>query len=85
MAFGRLQTIVPLEIKDISIELTDILGDDDRSNYGAHYSVQVEMSDGRIEVLRGDLVPHLTQSQINGLIQFVQAMRVKAVEEILPV
>lgn len=61
MAFDRLETIVPLEIKDISIELTDILDDDSHSNYGAHYSVQVEMSNGRIEVLRGNLVPHLTQ------------------------
>jgi hypothetical protein len=51
---------------------------------GVSYAVRVGYSDGSQRVLSGDLVPHLSQAQINGLLSFVAAMRTKAVDEILP-
>ena len=51
---------------------------------GAQYSVQVVYDTGEVRVLTGDLVPHLTQQQITGLLSFMDAMRVQANTQILP-
>jgi hypothetical protein len=51
---------------------------------GASYSVQVKFDDGSVVVRSGNLVPHITQSQISGLLSFMAAMRTKAITEFLP-
>ena len=84
MAFEREQTRIPESIEDISIELYSLVQDDDSLQYGANFSVQVGMSTGEIRVVTGDLMPHLTQQQINSLRSFIDAMRTKAEQEILP-
>lgn len=83
MAFVREPVKTPNAIGDIGIELfnPDPTG---TGVAGATYSVQVRYSDGSLSVLTGNLVPHLTQAQINSLLAFTAAMRTKAVAEILP-
>lgn len=77
MTFDKAVVAQPTEIADISVELYD--GDGKK----AHYSVQVLYDNGEIKVLTGDLVPHLTQGQIDGLMDFMDDMRTKAEQEIL--
>jgi len=51
---------------------------------GANYSAQVVYSTGEVRALTGNLVPHLTQAQVNSLLNFMSAIRAKAETEILP-
>jgi hypothetical protein len=83
MAFPTQQAKIPSRIAAIEVRLysPDPLGEEQA---GAHYAVQVVYSDGEVRVVSGDLVPHLTQAQINALLAFMGDMRVKANEEILP-
>ena len=83
MAFGKEPTRTPQRIAAIEVTLysPDPLGVDVSS---ANYSVQVVYSTGEVRALTGNLVPHLTQAQINALQSFMAAMRTKAVAEILP-
>jgi len=46
--------------------------------------VQVRYDNGEHHTLRGNLVPHLTQGQIDALLNFMDTMRTKAITEILP-
>lgn len=83
MAFAREVVRTPTAIGDITIQLFSAdptVG----PQSAAHYRVHVVMSDGGVKVVEGDLVPHLTQTQINSLLAFMAAMRTKAVAEILP-
>lgn len=83
MAFTQEATRTPQAIADIEVRLFD----PDPTGSGqpsAQYNVQVRLSDGSVRVRSGDLQPHLTQAQINGLLAFMAAMRVKANDEILP-
>jgi hypothetical protein len=84
MPLPRAQTRTPQTIEDISVELFDLLADDGSHERGARFSVQVGMSDGSLEVLTGDLVPHLTQQQISNLVTFMSNLRTQAEQEILP-
>ena len=83
MAFNKAPSAVPVAIADLSIEILspDPIGSESAS---ASYSVQVKHTDGSLKVLTGDLSPHLTTAQINGLLALMAALRVKAVAEILP-
>ncbi len=84
MAFSREAARVPVAIAGISVQLYS----PDPTGYevaAASYSVQVRYNDGTISVLTGDLVPHLTPAQVNGLLAFLADMRAKAIAEILPV
>lgn len=83
MAFPAATAPTPTAIADIEVQLynPDPTGD---AVAGATYSVQVKYSDGSIKVLTGDLVQHLTPTQINSLLAFTAAMRTKAIAEILP-
>lgn len=83
MAFPTEPVRTPVDIADISIQLFD----PEPGSGGvaaASYSVQVRYNTGEIKVRQGDLVPHLTQTQINSLLAFMAAMRTKANAEILP-
>ena len=83
MAFPTEPVRTPTAIADIEIRLysPDPTGSETAR---AEYSVQVRFSDNSVRVVAGDLVPHLSQAQINGLLNFVADMRTKANTEILP-
>lgn len=89
MAFAQQPIAAPASIGDITITLYDP-GEGSTATggvpnvQGVAYSVRVVYSDGSQRALSGNLVPHLSQAQINGLLSFVAAMRVKANDEILP-
>ncbi len=92
MAFPRYPTIVPVAIEGIQVTLTDspAVGDpgDPVGGYrppiqAAHYRVEVRMDNGEVRELQGDLVPYLTQAQIDGLLGFMVDLRLKAEAEIL--
>ena len=74
----------PEAIEDLSITLTDCVATEEPARQAAEYSVQVRYDDGSIKVMTGNLVPHLTPAQVTGLMDFVDAMRIKAESEILP-
>ena len=84
MPLPQALTRTPEAIEDISITLTDYIATDEPARQTATYEVQVKYDDGSITVMNGDLVPHLTPAQITGLMDFVDSMRTKAEEEILP-
>lgn len=83
MTFSKESTRVPERIAALEVCLysPDPLGTE---SAGATYSVQVVYSTGEVRALTGNLVPHLTQAQINALTAFMDTMRVKANNEILP-
>lgn len=84
MAFAKEPVRTPVAIGDISVELYHPDPGVAGLQPGANFSVQVRYSTGEIRVLTGNLVPHLTQQQIAGLVAFMQDMRQKAIAEILP-
>jgi hypothetical protein len=83
MAFTQEAPRTPTAIADIEVRLfsPDPLGE---ATPAAEYSVQVRYSDGNIRALTGNLVPHLTQAQINALLNFMASLRTQAVDQILP-
>lgn len=84
MAFTREVARTPVSIRDIGIELTDLLQADDTHDYAARFSVQVVMSDGSIQVRQGNLLPHITTAQRNGLLSFMQSLQTQVETELLP-
>lgn len=83
MAFSREPTRTPVAIGNIEIRLYDP-DPAEMNQRGADFAVVVRFDDGEVKVMRGDLVPHLSQAQINALLGFVADMRTKAETEILP-
>jgi hypothetical protein len=74
----------PTSIGTLRIRLID--EDGISANMRAYYSVDVLDENGeKIDFpgTDGDLVPHLTPTQISNLVAFMQAMRDKAVAEFL--
>jgi hypothetical protein len=84
MPLPQAETRTPDTIEDISITLTDYIATDEPAHQSADYSVQVKYDNGDIKVMTGDLVPHLSSGQITALMGFMDDMRTKAEEEILP-
>jgi len=86
MAFGREPTVTATGIGNIVIELSDLIltdGSGDHKYLGT-YNVKVLRSDGSEVTRSGNLLPHLTTAQRNGLQSFMQALRTQAEEELLP-
>ena len=78
-------TRIPETIEDISVTLTDYIDAvDEPARQTATYEVQVKYDNGDIKVASGNLVPHLTAGQITALMGFMDSLRIKAEEEILP-
>lgn len=70
------QPKTPSAIGDIAVVITD---HDGMETDEVNYEVQILQSDGSIfKVASGDLVPHLTSQQINGLQTFMAGMRALA-------
>ena len=85
MPLPQAETRTPDKIEDLSIILTDyVAAGEEPARQTAEYSVQVLYNDGTIKVMNGDLVPHLTTSRITALKSFMDEIRTKAEEEILP-
>lgn len=87
MAFGTEPTVTPAAIGRIVIRLksepSPNEGEPDVKS--ARFQVDVLDADGRLIVTReGDLVPHISTADRDALIDFVNRMRAKAIEEILP-
>jgi len=82
MAFDKQQPNTPTTIGEIRITIADPKGV--TADMGAGFFVRVLNQNGELyRELSGDLVPHLTTAQINGLVQLMQALRALAVAEIL--
>lgn len=80
MAFPQEQTRTPTSVGTIFIVLKDISG-----HKSARFVIEVEDQNGlTMRTLSGDLVPHLTQAQINGLLGLIADVRTQAEAEILP-
>lgn len=90
MTLPQAESKIPSAIGDLSIVLTDYIEnqaeEDETPVYKtARFEVQVLDADGAVmRLINGDLVPHLTQGQIDGLLGFVDTLRAKAESEILP-
>lgn len=83
MPFDRQQADTPTSIGEIRITIAD--PDGVISHMGAGFFVRVLNQNGNsFKELTGDLVPHLTPAQVNGLVQLMQDLRALAVSEILP-
>jgi hypothetical protein len=86
MAFGRESTVTATGIGGIVIELSDLIltdGSGDHKYLGT-YAVKVQRSDGSEVVRSGNLLPHLTTAQRNGLLSFMADLRAQAEAQILP-
>ena len=82
-------TRIPESIADLSVVLTDYVENqaeegDPEVFQAARFEVQVEYTNGEIELIQGNLLPHLDVSQKSSLLQFMQFLRIKAEQEILP-
>ncbi len=51
---------------------------------GAQYSVQALMSDGNMDVRQGNLIPHLTNAEVDQLVAIVTRLRGKAEDAWIP-
>lgn len=71
---GSPAIVTDVGVRDISVEL--FRGND--GSQTAQYSIQVERSDGSIDVRTGNLVPHLTNAEVSGLIALMNRVRTKA-------
>lgn len=85
MAFQEEPTRTPESIGAIAVILKDkpATGEEGAIK-SAHFDVKVVLSDGTVVTRRGDLQPHLTPAQIDGLLAFMADLRAQAEVEILP-
>lgn len=81
MAFTKEASRTPSSIGRIEILLRDFPGETPPQT--VLYQVQVIFSDGTEVQRSGNLVPELTQTQINQLLAFMASMRTKAVAEFI--
>jgi len=66
-------------IADIEIRFFDPSPDNlEGSAQSSTYLVQLRMSDGSLEIQSGNLLPHLTNAEINGLKALLLRLRQKA-------
>ncbi len=85
MSLPQAESRIPESIADFSVVLTDYIAtDEDPAHQEGRFEVQVVYNNGDIKLIQGDLVPHLTAGQITALMGFMDSLRVKAEEEILP-
>lgn len=82
MPLPQVESKTPTAIADISIELGDYLNPPLQEG---RYSVQVLDEDGLImRVATGDILPHLSGADKTWLSDFLDRMRAKAEQEMLP-
>lgn len=89
MSFVLEPTRAPSGIGNIVVMLKDVpakvdpLSGSSASYQSAHFQIEVTMTDGTISQRRGNLVPHLAASQVQGLQNFMSSLRVQAASQIL--
>jgi hypothetical protein len=84
VAFQQEPTRTPVGIGNIVVHLKDAAATEEQAAYqSAHFEVKVVLSDGTIVHRTGDLAPHITPAQRQGLMDFMAALRAQAEEEIL--
>ena len=84
MAFDLEPTRTPVSIGNIVVLLKDAVASGEQpASKSAHFEVKVLLSDGTTIQRRGDLVPHITPQQVQGLINFMNDLRVQAAAQIL--
>jgi hypothetical protein len=83
MAFPTQPVRTPLEIGNLEVRL---MSPDPASegSASASFRVEVKYSSGPPDIVAGNLVPHLTQTQINNLLAFMASLRTQAEDQILP-
>lgn len=78
----RPEPAIPVSVEDIEIIFYDpgpiAQGQEPPETQGATYHVQLLMSDGSIDLMRGNLIPHLTDIEIAGLQSLLARLRGKA-------
>lgn len=86
MAFARQAAKTPTSIGAIVVTLKDAPATAENPQIRtAYFQVEVlDVNGDRIRLLRGDLVPHLTQAQAAGLLDFMADLRTQAENEVLP-
>lgn len=86
MAFDPEPSRVPAAIGGIVVTLKDVPATAENPLIrAAYFQVDVLGADGkRMTQLTGNLVPHLTQAQVNGLLSFMADLRTQAEAQILP-
>lgn len=72
--FPVVTTVTDIGVRDMEV----VLFRPTTGTMTARYNVQVARSDGSIAVRSGDLVPHLTTAEINGLIALMNRLNTKA-------
>jgi hypothetical protein len=82
MAFDPIPAIEPQDIGTLRVALESIKDPDGR-RYGASYHLLVEMSDGSVKRLDGNLVEHMTTEQRDWLIGLLDGLVAQARERIL--
>jgi len=82
MAFNPEPTITPDHIEAMVVILKTNPYDPDEQQ-SAHFQIELIRSDGSRKSIRGDLVPHITAAQRQGLMDFMASLRTQAEEQIL--
>lgn len=83
MAFEQEPTRGPAGIGELIIVLKDSFDEEGQPYQSASFRIGVVMSDGSVVLRRGDLVPHITPAQRQGLLDFVANLRVQADTQIV--
>ena len=83
MAFNPQAASAPTAVGNIVIILKDAFDEEGAPYQSAHFQINIQMSDGRTVHRRGDLVPHITPAQRQGLMDFMVALRMQAGLQIL--
>lgn len=84
MAFDKEPTRTPMAIRRIVITLEDgVITSTSETYQTANFEIQIELSDGSAVTRRGNLVPHITAGQRQGLLDFMANLRAQAEAEIL--
>lgn len=89
MSFIKEKARIPSAIGELKIVLLDIpaievLGEERDARQQTVFNIQILDSQNSImRTLKGNLVPHLTQTQINQLKAFINSIRLKAEQEII--
>jgi hypothetical protein len=87
MPFTKVEPKVPTAIGDISVPLGDFIATEDKEAYQeARFEVQVLDADGDVmhPLVQGDLLLHLDNADKLWLSDFMDRMRAKAIQEIIP-
>lgn len=84
MAFPQESTAIPESIRNFSVTLRSVKNADDSISKYAEFHIEVIMSDDTVRDRIGDLIPHITVAQRNGLTSFMDTLRTQAEDQILP-